>query len=294
MTTSFGYQLRACGSKALPPAISIANRHYTLVRVFKHDFFAATALYQYHPTQQPAKQTEIITPINTETFPNAETLPNTIVLKIARTSSLLGMPMLWLGQLLAKHELSILKHLEDIHAVPRILGTFGKVGFVYQYIEGLSLDEKPSLPDDFFEQLQSLVNKIHTHRVAYIDMNKKGNILIRPDGSPAMIDFQISFHIPQRLLGSRRLTSRLLKALQKEDFYHLLKHKRRLRPDLMTDQQIRQSRRVSPLIVLHRIIARPLTTMRRRGLAMIFRKGHITTDNENPRTPENDPNRWLK
>lgn len=287
MTTSFGYQLRACGSKALPPAISIANRHYTLVRVFKHDFFAATALYQYHPAQ-PDKLTMMITPIITETF------PNTVVLKIARTSSLLGMPMLWLGQLLAKHELSILKRLEDIHAVPRILGTLGKVGFVYQYIEGLSLDEKPSLPDNFFEQLQSLVNKIHTHRVAYIDMNKKGNILIRPDGSPAMIDFQISFHIPQRLLGSRRLTSRLLKALQKEDFYHLLKHKRRLRPDLMTDQQIRQSRRVSPLIALHRIIARPLTTMRRRSLAMIFRKGHITADNENPRTPENDPTRWLK
>ena len=58
----------------------------------------------------------------------------------------------------------------------------------------------------------------------------------------------------------------LLRRFQQADRYHTLKHKRRLRPDLLTDDERRVVEQLSIWIRLHRVLTRPLTNLRRRTL----------------------------
>jgi len=109
-----------------------------------------------------------------------------------------------------------------------------------------------------------------------------------------MIDFQISWHIPQRLLGFRRMASFALDVLQREDRYHFYEHKRRLRRDLMDEEQLQNSRRVSGWISFHRAGARPFTKLRRRILGYLFKRGRLLTDESASHSPETDPTRWSK
>jgi hypothetical protein len=274
MRTKIGHQLRACGRRKLPESLILQGEEYSLVLVFKHDFFAATALYQKKGTGNGS-------------FGRGDK----IVLKLGRYVDFLGLPMTWLGEMLAKHESEILTHIQQEQAVPQLLGRYGKTGLIYRYIEGQSLAGKPALPEDFFGELEKLVTRIHGYRVVYVDMNKRGNILLGSDGRPRLIDFQISFHIPARVLGSARLADRILEILKKEDIYHLHKHRYRFCRDKQERKRLRQARRVSPWILWHRRLTRPLTGFRRYLLGYLFRTGQLV-DDISERNPETDPARW--
>ncbi len=278
MGTTIGQQLRACGRNTLPDHIKVGRDSYRLEKVFKHDFFAATALYQRLAT------------------PNAPHTPDShprLVLKIARNADLLGLPCDWLGEFMAAHEANILNQLQNITQVPSLLTKYGRTGILYPFIPGIALDQKPKVPDNFFDNLHTLLQKIHRQRIVYLDMNKRGNILLTDQQLPALIDFQIAMRIPSRLAGSRRLADWLFNSLAREDLYHFKKHKRRFRPDLMAPDEIDQSRRYTFWIALHRALTRPLTNLRRRLLARLYAKGHLLNDDV-ASTPhsETDPNRW--
>ena len=273
MGTTLGQQLQACGRHSLPKQIRVAGESYALVRVFKHDFFACTALYG-SDHEGPAQQR--------------------VVLKIGRLGDFMGLPLAWLGKLLCRHEWEILSRLKAVSDVPKLLGRYGPTGFVYGYIEGQSLDERADVGDDFFDKLADLLTRVHAHRIAYIDMNKRGNILAGTDGRPRLIDFQISLHIGPKVLGSVGLAERVLGWLGQEDIYHLNKHKRRIRKDLMSDSDVADSRKKSQIIQLHRKVSRPLTRLRRRVLAHLFHRGHVITDDTIPMSRESDPQRWQK
>ena len=55
----------------------------------------------------------------------------------------------------------------------------------------------------------------------------------------------------------------ILDGLRREDLYHWLKHKRRMRPDELTAEERRRGGRVSPWIRLHRFVFRPYFALRR-------------------------------
>jgi predicted Ser/Thr protein kinase len=277
MKSGIGYQLKAWGRYELPQRLMVGQEDYSFVRVFKHDFFAATLLF---------KRSDKDTQDKNDT--------RQIVLKLGRRADFLGIPLDWLGRALIEHEISILRYLQQITGVPRLLGRYGKRGLIYKYIPGVSLDQRPEIPDEFFDRLEELINQIHRRRVAYVDMNKQGNIILADNGHPCMIDFQISWHMPQQILGFRRIPRLILKILQREDKYHLLKHKRKLRRDLMDQEQIKNSRRTSGWIMFHRAGARPLTKLRRRILRYLFKRGRLVSDESMPHSSETDPTRWTK
>jgi len=277
MRLGIGYQLKAWGRYELPQRLLLDQTDYSFVRVFKHDFFAATLLFEKSDKDTHDK--------NDARY---------IVLKLGRRMDFLGIPFGWLGRALIEHEISILRYLQQIVGVPRLLGSYGKWGLMYKYIPGVSLDQQPEIPDEFFDHLDELIKQIHRRRVAYVDMNKQGNIILTDNGRPSMIDFQISWHMPQRLLGFRRIANFILTVLQREDRYHLLKHKRRLRRDLMDEQQLKNARRTSGWITFHRAGARPLTNLRRRILGYLFKRGRLLTDESVTHSPETDPTRWTK
>ena len=253
----------ACGEKGLPETVSIDGYTWHRRKTFKHDFFACTGLY------------------------GRDDSPQKLVLKLGRTQSFLGLPMCWLGRMLCRRERKIIDQLRDIDQLPKLLDTFDN-GLAYHYIEGQSLDERPILPDHFFYHLGKLLDAIHRRNICYVDMNKRGNILIGKDHRPYLIDFQISLYLPRHWSGF------LKHAFQKEDRYHLLKHKRRFRPDLLKPDEWERLDRKSLSIRIHRAIGGNLRDARRWLLRLLYRKQLLKPDLETLRTPENDHTRFLR
>jgi hypothetical protein len=262
--------LYACGEEGLPKVITLREQEYRLTRTFKHDFFAATGYYE---------------PI-ADNRQNSADVPCPLVLKINRTQPFFGIPLAWLGRGLCSHEIRILEKLNTLDQVPKLAGRWGLNGFVYPYIEGRSLDEKPPIPDGFFEDLETLLNLIHQRHVCYIDLNKRGNILLGRDGRPYLIDFQIS------LAWKRH--GQMCCLLQKEDHYHLLKHKRRLRPDLLSPQQRKDSYRKSIWIQIHRAATWPYRFLRRGMMRWLWKHGYLQEHTGSDLSPENDPQRFKR
>ena len=265
--SSLGYFFKALGHKPVPSRLNIDNIGIcSLKSVFKHDFFACTALYTAHDSSK-------------------------IIVKFNRTSDFIGFPLKWLGIWLCQNELKILNLIHDIEDTPYLIARVGHTGFAYRFIEGDVLAIRPQLPDTFFDDLEILVSKLHSRNIVYLDMNKRGNIILGDDGKPKLVDFQISQYInwvwPVKPLGSL-----LLKMLIKEDIYHIRKHKRRLAKHLMTPAQIAASRRVSLPVRIHRFLTRPLTRARRAFLYFLHKKHLLITDDIERYHCESDPARW--
>ncbi len=272
-----GHQLYACGEKPMPEKIVFEDTIYRLNKVFKHDFFAATALYELSGRSQDAEKS----------------YPAKVVLKLSRRQHFLGLPLAWLGKIICRHELSNLNHLNSLGTVPRVLSPYGDLGIIYEYIDGHSLDEENDLPDDFFDKLMDLLQHVHQQDIVYLDMNKRGNILVGSDGQPRLIDFQISLYIGPRSLISRRLSSYVRNILQKTDIYHVLKHKRRLCPELLKPHERTLAYRRSRLIRLHRLAATPFRKLRRLLLKYLHTNDLVATEKNAQFSPENDPNRFM-
>lgn len=269
MARTLQHQLYACGERPLPAQITLGENSYRLSHIFKNDFFAATALYEYsNNSQEPRVPT-----------------PQQIILKLNRRQHFLGLPLAWLGEMLCSHQISILRHLNHLNATPRFISRYGPTGLIYQYIPGRTLKENnEKLPNDFFDRLLQLLRQIHNAGVVYLDTNKRDNIIIGPDGRPHLVDFQISLHIGKRFLFSRRLAESLRNTLQDADLYHLYKHKRKLAPELLTPDEYPLSRPTSKAIRIHRLAATPLRNLRRKLLKRLQPKDPLTAQN-NPYQP---------
>lgn len=243
----------------MPAAIALADGTYRHRRTFKHDFFAATGLYE---------------------GPSGR-----VVLKLGRTVSLFGLPAVWLGAWLAHREASLYEAAQGIEGVPRFHGCVGRTGIVHAFVAGHPLQRDERVDADFFPRLERLLDALHGRGIAYVDLEKRENILVGEDGRPWLIDFQISWQSRSRsgrpaedrlrLPRGPDAWQRLLPAsvgrfilawLQAADRYHLLKHRRRHWPESLTAEEIADSYAVSWPIRLHRRVFRPLTLLRRRAL----------------------------
>ena len=242
------YSMRALGRAGLPRKFVVGGTTYRLLRTVKHDFFAATAFYR-------------------------DDAGRTVVLKISRTTDFAGVPLTWLGRWLCRREVRFYNRLADLPNVPRVLGTVGATGFVHDYVAGRPLEKDRPVPDGFFAELQGLLTELHRRGLAYVDTNKPQNILLGDDGRPHLIDFQISYDLSE--LGDWRPNRWLLRRLQHEDLYHVLKHKRRMRPDEMTPDETQQAARKSALIRLHRFVTRPYFLLRRRTFKRLRETGRL-------------------
>lgn len=245
--------LFALGHQTLPATVTIKHagrqQTYHFVKLFKHDFFAATGLYQ----EAGFTDRDVETPGG-----------GGAVLKIQRTYYLLGLPMGWLGRRVARHEIAILQSLQGIPGVPEFLGTFASTGFLHAYVPGAPLEQTSSLTPMFFDQLRDTLKAIHARHSAYVDTNKRENILLGTDGRPWLIDFQISYTANP---GAFYPTRWLLARLQRADWYHYYKHKTRLLPSACTPQDFAAAQQRGFLHALHRLMARPFIQVRRKFLA---------------------------
>jgi hypothetical protein len=242
------YAMRALGKRGLPVSINVDGTTYRLERDVKHDFFAATGFYLSDDGRR-------------------------VVAKFGRSEDFLGLPLRWLGNRLRDRELRMYDQLRDVSAIPSVLGTVEPCGFVLAFVEGQPLRKDARVPDGFFHELRYVIEQIHARGVAYVDMNKKANVIIGRDGKPNLVDFQISFDL--RGAGDNLLTRRILAHLQREDLYHVRKHHARFRPDELTPEQLAAAERRSLLIRLHRLIRTPWIGLRRRTWKRLRETGRL-------------------
>lgn len=240
-----------------PPArLVVAGQAYRLAKVFKHDFFAATSLYE---AEQPVAE------------------PPRLVVKLGREQPFWGLPMDWIGRYLRRREERLHARLAGVTGIQRWAAGVRPTGFALAYVEGVPLDSLGGPPPPgFFDALRAVLGRLHERGVAYCDMNKRSNVIVGPDGSPALIDFQIALALPRRGAG-RVLLGPVVRYLQGADLYHLYKHKRRLAPQELTAEEDALSRRRGPLVRLHRALATPLRRLRRRFLARQYRSGRLVS-----------------
>jgi len=246
------HSLRALGKPDLPASFVLNGVIYRHEKTIKHDFFAATGFYL-----APAGER--------------------VVLKVGRTEEYAGLPLLWLGKWLCDREVRFYNACQDLPNVPKLLGRVGKTGFVHAYVPGEPLSRHRPIPDDFFDNLFALLQTLHSRGIAYVDTNKPQNILQGDDGRPHLIDFQISFDLND-VVGDNPLTRALLRRLQKEDDYHILKHKRKLRPDRLTPSERERAGQVSWFIKAHRFITKPYFLIRRRTFKRLRESGQLAPE----------------
>ncbi len=229
--------LRALGVEGLPETIEVEGRSYRHSETFKHDFFAATGAYE---------------------GPDGR-----VILKLQRRVSVFGVPLLWLGRFLARREARMCELLGSVEGVPQFVGRWGPTGIVRECIEGETLTRKTPVDDEFFPRLSNMLREIHERNAAYVDLEKVENILVGRDGRPYLFDFQISWHLPANRLGNTWVARHILRNLQAADLYHLLKHRRRIRPDQLSADEMARSLRPPSWISWHRSLFRPFTMLRR-------------------------------
>ena len=114
---------------------------------------------------------------------------------------------------------------EGVHrplvGVARALAQPSGSSLIRSYVEGVPLHEAERLPEDFFARLADLARELHRRGVAHNDLHKEPNVLVTPEGRPALVDFQLaSVHAP----GARSLAARA-----GEDLRHVAKHEARYR-----------------------------------------------------------------
>jgi hypothetical protein len=249
--------LRALGDGSPPEVIRIAGTPHRLREVFKHDSWAATALYE-----GPAGALRIV--------------------KLHRQSALLGLPMTWLGRTTAGNERALLERLEGLPGVPTLAGAVEidgqhvPFGVAREYVAGHPLGQREAVPDHFFPDLQRLLQSMHERRVVYVDLHKRENIIVSESGSPYLIDFQISLRWPRWLPNGP-----LFRIFSRSDDYHLMKHWARCRPDQCGMDSDAFRRRIPWWIRAHRSVARPFRELRRRLLVRVGvreGKGRVETE----------------
>ncbi|MEM7575945.1 MAG: hypothetical protein AAF328_00600 [Planctomycetota bacterium] len=260
--------LRALGRHDPPETLTIAGERFRCREHFKHDAFAATAVYV---GQNPT---------------------DTVVVKFGRTASAFGVPLSWLGAHLCHKERDVHRRLRGIAAVPEALDapeTSSRAcrhTLVRRYVPGDTLrDTDPDrLADDFFADLGALLAEVHARGVAVMDLNKAENVLVDEAGQPHLIDFQLSVRRRGWTLfpGARWW----LGVLQGCDRFYVAKHFSRAQPETFRQTHGDLDAMRPALTRGWRVISRFPRTLRRRLLVSLkIRRGKGTAETETAGAP---------
>ena len=243
---------RALGNEAPPERVTLADgRTFAREETLKSDSWALTALYRSSEGER-------------------------IVVKLHRREPILGIPMAWLGERLARRESRALQLLADLRGVPADLGPVLAGGRLLRnaaartYVPGAPLRAGYRPDDAFFPELRRILDALHERGIAYLDLTKRDNVIVDPEGRPHLIDFQIHVRVPPR-----RFLAPWRKLLFRTDDFHLHKHVARHRRDLLTEEEATLTRqRPLPNRLWRWCVMRPFQGVRRRLLVLLgIRRG---------------------
>ncbi|MGN6237702.1 serine/threonine protein kinase [Dyella sp.] len=130
----------------------------------------------------------------------------------------------------AGREARALTKLRGVEGVPALLAWDGSE-LLRSYIAGAPMQQAQPRDRAYFAEALRLLAVLHRRGIVHNDLAKEPNWLVRTDGRPALVDFQIAWASEAR--GS------LFRMLAREDVRHLLKHKRTYCPEALTARQRR-------------------------------------------------------
>ena len=134
-----------------------------------------------------------------------------------------------IARYLLRREATALAALENIEGVPQLIDLQSDT-LVRSYLDGAPMQDARPADIAWFKAAARLLRRLHRAGVVHNDLAKEPNILVRDDGSPAIIDFQLAAHSHRR--------GRLFRIAAYEDLRHLLKHKRTYRADRLTQREL--------------------------------------------------------
>jgi len=170
-----------------------------------------------------------------------------------------------LSILLAQREACSIGALPPIDGVPALVAR-GRGWLMRSHVDGLPLHEAPPRDARWYAQARRLLQTVHKAGVTHNDLAKEPNWIVRDDGGPGIVDFQLA-----RVARARRGSSRLL---AREDLRHLLKHKRKYARALLTPTELRLLATPSaPARWMRRWIKPVYNTLTRRILGWQDREG---------------------
>jgi RIO-like serine/threonine protein kinase len=127
-----------------------------------------------------------------------------------------------LARWLAAREARALSRLAGFPDVPQLISWRDGI-LLRTWLEGQPMQVARPRNAEFFDRASALVRRLHAAGVVHNDLAKEPNWLVRDDGQPALIDFQLSW--------APRRRGALFRLLGREDVRHTLKHKRYYCPD---------------------------------------------------------------
>lgn len=134
------------------------------------------------------------------------------------------------GRLMAQREFKALRTLRGIDGIPADPFLLDRFAVCYRFVPGATLKDTPSemIGDDFFYQLEELVQTMHQRNMVHLDVRNQRNILVTRDAKPVLLDFQSSLNLDN--------TPRLLHKLMKDiDISGVYKNWSKKKPDSLDD-----------------------------------------------------------
>ncbi len=135
----------------------------------------------------------------------------------------------WLARWLLKREARALAATGGIAGIPELLQVDAD-SLQRSWIAGAPMHKCRPTDLSYFRAAAKILRKIHRAGVAHNDLAKEPNWLVREDGGPGIVDFQMACCCPRR--GS------LFRQLAREDLRHLLKHKRTYCREYLTRREL--------------------------------------------------------
>jgi len=123
-----------------------------------------------------------------------------------------------------RRALGVLGRMREPDGLERLASLDGTVPrradvLIRPWIAGTPLHLVQELPRDFFAHLARLVEGLHAAGVCHNDLHKEQNVLVREDGMPEVIDFQLA--------SVHRSRGALFRSRCRDDLRHVEKHRRR-------------------------------------------------------------------
>ncbi len=149
---------------------------------------------------------------------------------------------MFLAPFLLGRELSILARLKGVDGIAGDSFRIDRSAIAVEYQEGRSMGDAPEseITVEFLAAFEKLLEEMHRRGVVHLDARGTGNVLIRPDGSPALIDFQAS-------LCTGWMPGRLRRLLEDIDMSGALKKWREYHADAMGERRRKELERIDRL-----------------------------------------------
>ncbi|CAN5230861.1 serine/threonine-protein kinase [soil metagenome] len=143
-----------------------------------------------------------------------------------------------LARRLAAREARALAAATDVPATPRLICWRDGV-LERSWLDGEPMHVARPQSPAYFRHALRLLRHLHRAGIAHNDLAKEPNWLVRSNGRPAILDFQLATVAPRR--------GRLFRMRAREDIRYLLKHKRTYCPASLTERQRRILATPAPL-----------------------------------------------